>query len=110
MSLSILSIVFPNGDPPQEAYEAIVADYVDHCEFYTAHMLECPIWRINCPECIEREGRTHEIFWNHVAQYTTQELYEEHRNNNDDLTDWVCEQIEEMLSEAEFIIKMRISA
>ena len=102
MSLSILSIVFPNGDPPQEAYEAMMVDYVAHCEHYDAHMLECPIWRDNCAECIEREGRTHDIFWNHAAPYTTTELYEEYRDN-DDLIDWVCEQIAEMLNEAKSV-------
>jgi hypothetical protein len=102
MSLSILSIVFPNGDPPQEAYEAMMVDYVAHCEHYDAHMLECPIWRDNCAECIEREGRTHDIFWNHAAPYTTIELYEEYRDN-DDLVAWVCEQIDEMMGEAKSV-------
>lgn len=109
MSVSVLSIVFPNGEIPQEAYEAMIADYVVHCEQYDQHMLECPIWRENCAECIQREGMTHDIFWRHAAPHTTEELYDEY-SDDDDLIGWVCGQIDEMISEAKFIIKMRISA
>jgi muconolactone delta-isomerase len=100
MSLSVLSIVFPNGDPPQEAYEAMMVDYVAHCEHYDEHRQHC--WRDNCAECIEREGRTHEIFWRHAGSYSTTALLEEN-HENDDLHNWVCDQIAEMLNEAKSV-------